>query len=57
MDTFAGMQDFTIGQVEQDDSNENIVNSFQGDSVDERAEDEEDLQFIHEVVSSYLKDL
>ena len=47
MDTFAGMQDFTIGQ---DDSNENIVNSFQGDSVDENAEDEEDLQFIQEVV-------
>ena len=47
MDTFAGVQDFTIGQ---DDNNENIVNSFQGDSVDENAEDEEDLQFIQEVV-------
>ena len=54
MDTFAGAQDFTIGQ---DESNENMLNSFQGDSVDENAEDEEDLRFIQEVVSGYLKDL
>ena len=54
MGRFAEMQDFAIAQR---GSNENMLNSFQEDSVDENSEDEEDLRFIQEVVSDYLKDL
>ena len=34
-----------------------MLNSFQEDSIDGDSEDEEDLLFIKEVVSGYLKDL
>ena len=54
MDKFAEMQDF---RIIQGSNRYNMQNSFQENSIDGDSEDEEDLRFIQEVVSGYLKDL